>query len=147
MKLYTIGFTQTTAEQFFTTLREANVSRILDTRLNRGGQLSGFAKVPDLPYFLRELTGAGYEAVPNLAPTADLLQHYRAKALTWDEYAERYLELLHERKPERTIDLDTLDNACLLCSEHSPQRCHRRVAAEYLRERLAPRADLEIVHL
>lgn len=147
MKLYTIGFTQTTAEQFFSTLRAAGVSRVLDTRVNRCGQLSGFAKVPDFPYFLAELAAAGYEAVPSLAPMAELLQPYRAKALSWDEYAERYLVLLSERKPERTIDLATLDNACLLCSEHTPQCCHRRLAAEYLREALASRVEIEIIHL
>ncbi|MEA2719615.1 MAG: hypothetical protein QOJ39_1479 [Candidatus Eremiobacteraeota bacterium] len=147
MTLYTIGFTKTTAEEFFTRLRRANVKIVLDARLQRDGQLSGFAKVPDLPYFLDRLTGSAYEAVTALAPTASLLKPYRAKQLSWDEYAQAYRELLHERRPERGIDIALLDRACLLCSEHSPERCHRKIAAEYLRDAFAPLAQIEIVHL
>jgi uncharacterized protein YeaO (DUF488 family) len=147
VKLYTIGFTRTPAEEFFGKLRDAGVERVLDTRIRRDGQLSGFAKVPDLPYFLDRLAACDYEAVPSLAPTAALLEAYREKQLTWDEYAQAYRELLQERRPERDVDVALLDGACLLCSEHSPQRCHRRIAAEYLRDAFAGRAAIEVVHL
>ena len=53
--LCTIGFAGKTAEEFFHLLEEAQVEKLIDIRLNRGGQLSGFAKHPDLEYFLKKL--------------------------------------------------------------------------------------------
>jgi uncharacterized protein (DUF488 family) len=147
VRLYTIGFTKSTAEDFFRRLREAGVKAVLDTRLHRDGQLSGFAKVPDLPYFLRQLARSEYEALPDLAPTAQLLNAYRDKQLSWAEYARAYRELLEQRRPEREIGSALLDHGCLLCSEHSAEHCHRRIAAEYLRDALAESARIEIVHL
>ena len=38
MKLYTIGFTQKSAEEFFTTLQQAKVRRVLDVRLHNESQ-------------------------------------------------------------------------------------------------------------
>ena len=58
MEIYTIGFTQTTAEHFFGRLKAARIQRLLDVRLNNSSQLAGFAKARDLPYFLHELVGA-----------------------------------------------------------------------------------------
>ncbi|MDB5073533.1 MAG: hypothetical protein JWM87_4644 [Candidatus Eremiobacteraeota bacterium] len=147
MTLYTIGFTKTTAEQFFRILRDAGVKAVLDTRLHRDGQLSGFAKVPDLPYFLRQLARSEYKALPELAPAAPLLKAYRDKELSWDQYAHAYRDLLERRRPECEIDSALLDRGCLLCSEHSAEHCHRRIAAEYLRDAFAERAWIEIVHL
>ena len=56
MKLYTIGFTQKSAEAFFGLLRATRIERLVDIRLRPSGQLAGFAKQEDLPYFLRELS-------------------------------------------------------------------------------------------
>lgn len=67
MEIYTIGFTQTTAERFFERLAGAGVERLLDVRLNNTSQLAGFAKARDLPYFARKLVGAAYEHQPLLA--------------------------------------------------------------------------------
>ncbi len=53
MEIYTIGFTQTTAQRFFERLAGAGIERLLDVRLNNTSQLAGFAKAKDLPYFLR----------------------------------------------------------------------------------------------
>jgi uncharacterized protein (DUF488 family) len=58
VEIYTIGFTQTTAEHFFGRLKDAQIRRLIDVRLNNSSQLAGFAKAKDLPYFLRELIGA-----------------------------------------------------------------------------------------
>ena len=147
MTLFTIGFTKTTAEQFFGRLRRAEAKTVLDTRLNRTGQLSGFAKVPDLPYFLDRLAGCGYEAVPALAPAEDLIAAYRDRRLDWNAYAAAYCALLRERRPERDLQPAQLDGACLLCSEDTPDRCHRRLAADYLRDAFVPSTAIEIVHL
>ncbi|HEX3549771.1 MAG TPA: DUF488 domain-containing protein [Candidatus Elarobacter sp.] len=144
MKLFTIGFTQTTAESFFARLLDAGVARVLDTRVHRDGQLAGFAKARDLEYFLRELAGAAYRAVPELAPTPELLARYRDRGIDWDTYAAQYAALLDERRPETTISAELLDGGCLLCSEPTPVHCHRRLAAEYL---AAKHPGLEVVHL
>jgi uncharacterized protein (DUF488 family) len=60
VEIYTIGFTQSTAEHFFGRLANAGVGRLLDVRLNNRSQLAGFAKAQDLPYLLHELIGASY---------------------------------------------------------------------------------------
>ena len=49
MEIYTIGFTQTTAEHFFNRLKNAQIERLLDVRLNNSSQLACFAKAEDLP--------------------------------------------------------------------------------------------------
>jgi hypothetical protein len=127
-------------------LRDARVVTLIDTRLRTGGQLAAFAKMPDLAYFARELAGIEYRSEPLLAPTAELLDAYRGKALSWEAYAAAYRALLADRAVEREIGADVLERACLLCSEASPARCHRRIAAEYLAAAL-PEAAIEIAHL
>jgi uncharacterized protein (DUF488 family) len=144
-RLYTIGFTKTTAEHFFGRLRDAGVTTLIDTRLNRAGQLAGFAKMPDLEYLLTRLTGARYRYEPLLAPSAELRRAYRDEGLPWKEYVQRYTRLLIERDARSRIPLAELKEGCLLCSEASSDRCHRRVAAEYLSAAL--REELEIIHL
>jgi uncharacterized protein (DUF488 family) len=52
IKLFTIGFTQKSAREFFTALKDAGVKRVVDVRLNNNSQLAGFSKKDDLPYFL-----------------------------------------------------------------------------------------------
>jgi uncharacterized protein (DUF488 family) len=53
LNLFTIGFTQKTAQTFFETLINAGVKTVIDTRLNNISQLAGFAKRNDLEYFFR----------------------------------------------------------------------------------------------
>jgi hypothetical protein len=50
--LCTIGFAGKTAQEFFALLENAGVEKLIDIRQHRGGQLSGYAKHPDLAYFL-----------------------------------------------------------------------------------------------
>lgn len=133
MRLYTIGFSGKSAERFFTLLRDAGVRRILDTRLNPGGQLSGFAKARDLPYFLKSLCAIDYVYLPDLAPPAELLAGYRNKEIDWQSYEHIYNCALVARGAEKSIRPELLDGGCLLCSEDQPAYCHRRLAAEYLK--------------
>jgi uncharacterized protein (DUF488 family) len=144
IKLYTIGFTGKTAERFFTLLKNSEVKKIVDTRLNIVSQLAGFAKGSDLKFFARAIGDIGYEHDLDLAPTKEMLSQYRDKKLTWEEYEVAYLNLLDGRKISKKLDVDSLHENCLLCSEHSPEKCHRRLLAEYLKE---TRNDLEIIHL
>jgi len=36
------------------------------------------------------------------------------------------------REVEKGINPELLQHGCLLCSEHLPDHCHRRLVAEYL---------------
>jgi uncharacterized protein (DUF488 family) len=135
MKVFTIGFTKKTAESFFGKLRRAGVKRIVDVRLNNVSQLAGFAKRDDLKFFARELCGADYVHLPELAPTKEMLDAYKKQKGSWEEYEKRFLGLMEKRKIEETVPKEMLDEGCLLCSEDTSHRCHRRLVAEYLSQR------------
>jgi uncharacterized protein (DUF488 family) len=132
VRVATIGFAGKSAQNFFDLLKGAEVRTVLDIRLNNTSQLAGFAKKQDLPYFLDQLCGAAYVEMPELAPEPDLLKRYQAKQLKWDDFTAEYVELIAKRRVESTLDVDLFRSACLLCSEHLPHRCHRRLAIEYL---------------
>ncbi|MEY3241786.1 MAG: hypothetical protein RIR11_3225 [Bacteroidota bacterium] len=144
IKLYTIGFTNKSAEQFFHLLKENKVEKLIDTRINNVSQLSAFAKGSDLAYFAKEIGNIDYEHQIDLAPTKGLLADYRDKKITWEEYEIIYLNLLDSRKIAQKINIEHLHQNCLLCSEHTPEKCHRRLLAEYLKQ---VRNDIDIVHL
>lgn len=141
--LFTIGFTRKPAETFFGLLVNAGVRQVIDTRLHNTSQLSGFAKQDDLSYFLQVIGQIDYVHMPNLSPTEDILSDYKKKRITWSEYEESFNQLLHDRQIE-TLDPGVFDWSCLLCSEHEPDQCHRRLVAEYLD---AAWGNVEIVHL
>jgi len=144
MTLYTIGFTRKTAEEFFSLLRTAGVKRVLDIRLNNKSQLAGFAKEKDLRYFLREVCRIDYQHLPLLAPTQEILDAYKKHKGDWSVYEHEFLKLAEERRIEDSIKRDQLDQSCLLCSEASADKCHRRLVAEYLQKKLGP---LTVCHL
>lgn len=133
--LYTIGFTQKSAERFFELLRSNGVKTVIDTRLNNTGQLAGFSKRDDLAYFLNKLGGIKYVHWTESAPTESLLTAYKKKQITWDEYASRYRSLISDRSVQSSAIAQLLESSCLLCSEAKPHKCHRRLLAEYLSER------------
>jgi uncharacterized protein (DUF488 family) len=145
MKLYTIGFTQKSAERFFALLRDNGVQRIVDIRLKPDGQLSGFAKRNDLAWFLHRLNGCGYIHLPELAPSAAIRDDYR-KDHDWDRYVPRFEALMDERNIPAALDHASFENQinCLLCSEPTPGHCHRRLIAERL-ARTWP--AVEVMHL
>lgn len=133
MEIATIGFTRSSAESFFGRLRDARASALIDIRLNRRSQLAAFARESDLPYFAQALAGLRYEVHELLAPPADDLRAYRARELSWEDYAERYLLTLADRRAESVLDRATFERGVvLLCSEATADLCHRRLAAEYL---------------
>lgn len=134
IRVFTIGFTGKTARQFFTKLKEAGVETVIDVRLNNISQLAGFAKKQDLEYFLSEIAQIRYIYKPNLAPAKDILDGYRKKEIDWVEYERRFKNLLVERDIKNDITPKEFDNACILCSEENPDKCHRRLLAEYLRD-------------
>lgn len=146
--LCTIGFTGKTAEEFFRLLREAGVRAVLDVRENRIGQLSGYAKYPDIEFFLKEIGGIGYRHEPELAPSVPIRDAYRA-AKDWAGYEPAFLGLMRERGAiERLAPAAFAETTALLCSEPGPEKCHRRLVAELLAERWKTQGhDVEIRHL
>lgn len=146
MKIYTIGFTQKRAEVFFELLRQHGVKRLIDIRVSPDGQLSGFAKKDDLPYFLARLAEAcQYVHMPELAPTKEILKDYRGDS-DWPRYVERFEALMDERRIPEALDRAGFESqpTCLLCSEATPDHCHRRLVAERL---AAHWPNVEIIHL
>lgn len=132
MNVYTIGFTKKNAETFFKFLRASNVKTLIDVRLNNVSQLAGFAKKDDLRFFLRELCSAEYVHVPDLTPTKEILDPYKDGKMTWEVYEDKFMNLMAQRNIEKSIKPALLDQGCLLCSEHEPHQCHRRLVVEYL---------------
>ena len=139
MKLFTIGFTKKTAEQFFTRLKTAGVRRLVDVRLNNVSQLAGFTKRDDLRYFTKTICGIDYVHLPALAPTQDILDAYKKDKGDWAVYESKFIELMRVRNIESGTPRDLLDGACLLCSEETPHHCHRRLVAEYLQGEMGRR--------
>lgn len=144
MKLFTMGFTKKSAEQFFARLKQSGLKRVVDTRLNNVSQLAGFTKKDDLKFFLKAVLDIDYVHVPLLAPNKDILDDYKKNGGDWSTYERKFLELMGSRHIESKVDRYLLDGACLLCSEPTPHHCHRRLVAEYLKEKWG---DVEIQHL
>ena len=144
MNIYTIGFTKTSAENFFNRLIDSGATKLIDIRLNNKSQLAGFAKGRDLEYFLRAICNMNYEYVPMLAPTQDILDEYKKNKGDWKVYEEKFIKLMAERVIENQFKPSDLKNTCLLCSEDTADNCHRRLVVEYLARYWN---DVNIVHL
>jgi len=144
MKIFTIGFTKKSAEQFFTRLKQPGLIRLVDARLNNVSQLAGFTKTNDLKFFLREICQIDYIHLPELAPTKDIRDSYKKNGGDWAAYETQFLALLEKRHIENRVDKSLIDGSCLLCSEATPEHCHRRLVAEYLKRHWE---NVEIAHL
>jgi uncharacterized protein (DUF488 family) len=143
--VYTIGFTKKSAEKFFRLVQTSNTKRLVDVRLNNVSQLAGFAKRDDLKFFLREVCDVDYLHLPLLAPTQEMLEKYKKGGGDWDVYEKQFFNLMESRSIEDEVSRDIVDDGCLLCSEDKPHHCHRRLVAEYLRDRWG--GELAIEHL
>jgi uncharacterized protein (DUF488 family) len=146
MRIFTIGFTKKSAEHFFGLLRSHGVRRVVDVRLRPYGQLAGFARKEDLPYFLERLVdGCEYVHMPLLAPT-DALLDGRRSGQTWEAYAAGFEALMEARNVPAVLDQGDFERlpTCLLCSEDRPDECHRRLLAERLQTHWP---GIEIIHL
>ena len=146
MEIYSIGFTQKSAAQFFNSLKDAGIRRLLDVRLNNTSQLAAFAKRDDLAFFLREICGAAYEHEPLLAPTQEMLDTYKKHKGDWAIYEQEFLALMRARQIESILWPEPFRTAptALLCSENTAEHCHRRLVLEYLQQAWG---DITITHL
>ena len=144
MNIFTIGFTKKSAEDFFKKLLENNVKTVIDIRLNNTSQLAGYAKKDDLIYFLKEIGNINYIHKPELAPSEEILKDYKNKKIDWQEYEKQYIQLLEERKILEKIDINEFNDACLLCSENTPEKCHRRLLTDFLSNNFG---NVVVIHL
>ncbi|MBA3010022.1 MAG: DUF488 domain-containing protein [Proteobacteria bacterium] len=142
-KLYTIGYTQKTAEEFFGLLKANEIQELFDIRLYNNTQLAGF-KQDNLEYFLYELLGVGYRCFPLMAPSKELFTDSKKNGLPWEEYELRFNRLIKNRAIEHMIEEYQIDHTCLLCCEPEATNCHRRLVAEYLQQHFG---DIEIIHI
>jgi uncharacterized protein (DUF488 family) len=144
IQLFTIGFSEKAAEDFFTALIDAKVQRLLDVRLKNSSHLAGFARDKHLPFFLKRIANIEYVHLPILAPTEYLFRGFKQKTISWDTYEKKFIPMLCDRKVEERVPIELLNQGCLLCSEVKASHCHRRLVAEYFANKFG---NIEIVHL
>ncbi len=139
INLFNIGFTQKTAEDFFGILKKNKIECLVDIRLNPNGQLSRFAFEKDLPFFLDKLAdGCKYVHRIDLAPQNELLKEVRTKGSAmskdyklFEKEFNQYLE--NKSKIGNFVEqFKNYQNVVLLCSEHTTEKCHRRLVSEML---------------
>ena len=145
IKIFTIGFTGSSAEDFFERLRGVDVRKVIDTRLWSSSQLAGFAKKKDLPYFLKKIAGIDYEYCKELAPSDDILKPFKDNKIDWAEYEIQYIDLINHQNIVNILDPNEVHEACFLCACKTEHHCHRRLLAEYLQREW--KQPVEIVHL
>lgn len=145
-KIFTIGSARKTAEEFFNLLKDNGVKKIIDVRLNNTSQLLGFAKYPDIEYLTKEILKGNYVHDKKFAPSEKILVRYKKGLIDWDDYEREFAELMTYRDIDVYIADKYADekNYCLLCTEPTPENCHRRLVAEKIKEVLG---DVDIVHL
>lgn len=133
-----MGFTQKSAEVFFNLIREHKIEILVDIRLNNQSQLAGFTKGKDLSFLLNEICDCKYSHEVQFAPTKDILDGYKKEQLTWEQYESKYNELIRKRNVIEIFKNKycEYENILLLCSEPTPECCHRRLLAEYLSNEL-----------
>lgn len=139
INLFSIGFTQKTAKEFFGILKDNKIDCLVDIRLNPNGQLSRFAFEKDLPYFLDKLVdGCKYVHRVDLAPQNELLKEVRTKgsAMSKDyKLFEKEFNQYLEKKSNIGNFVEQFkknQNIVLLCSEHTTEKCHRRLVSDML---------------
>lgn len=131
LTLYTMGFAQKKAEEFFTILRNNKIKTLIDIRQSNTNIYAGFTIRDNLRFFLKELCNIEYVENKHFAPIKEIRDQYHKNG-DWIRYEKEYIDLLESRKAIASITVDQIDSALLLCSEPSADFCHRRLAAEYI---------------
>lgn len=144
--LYTIGFTKKDAKKFFTLLKNAGVKKLVDIRINNTSQLAGFAKGTDLEFFMKEICNASYVHITDMAPTKELLKDYQDKKIDWNGYTLIFNKMLKDRHIAERYNIEDFDKCCFLCTEDTPEQCHRRLVVEYLKNHNHDK-EVQIIHL
>jgi uncharacterized protein (DUF488 family) len=134
MNVFTIGYTQKSAQTFFELIKANRIDVLIDVRLYNSTQLAGFSKSRDLQYFLAALCGCGYVWAKQFAPPAALFNNYKSEQIDWAAYEATYNEFLNAHRGLDFFRLYQNKRICLLCAEPTPERCHRRLLAEKIAE-------------
>ncbi|MEW6608697.1 MAG: DUF488 domain-containing protein [bacterium] len=145
-KIYTIGFTRKSLEIFIKLLQKARITLVVDIRLNNTSQLAGYSKGKDLEFLLNAGFGITYRHELQLAPTEDILNQYK-KDNNWNRYENDFLKSLEKNKVSiLKLGKELMKNQtiCLLCTEPTVDKCHRRLIAEFWAKNLP---DIEVYHL
>jgi len=79
-----------------------------------------------------------------LAPNKDVFDDYKKSGGDWPTYERKFIGLMESRHIESKVDRYLLDGGCLLCSEPTRHHRHRRLVAEYLKDKWG---DVQIQHL
>ena len=127
MKVYNIGTNGKDAKNFFEILEKNKVRKIIDIRLNNTNQLCGFTKKRDLEFFLKKISNIQYEHILEFAPTKEILDGFKKKKITWNDYEREYKILLEKREIKNKYQNYNFDNICFLCSEETNEFCNRRL--------------------
>lgn len=72
--------------------------------------------------------------IPRLAPSRPLLDQYRPRHISWEEYKQAYFKEIFEPQRkylELLINLAKKQVVTILCWEESGEVCHRRLVVEY----------------
>lgn len=143
--IYTMGFTQKSAKEFFELVQNNSIEILIDVRLNNQSQLAGFTKGRDLSFFLDKICGCEYSHELMFAPTKIILDSFKKGIISWGEYEKQFNFLMKTRKAEFIFEkkYSRYNRVLFLCSEHTPTNCHRRLVAEYIQSH----RDIEIIHL
>lgn len=139
-KIYTIGFSgKKNADIFMEILTAAGIKTLCDIRLWRTARFVPWANGSNL----QNLFGEKYKYIPELAPTRELLTAYKNSEIDWVTYEKIFNQILSDRKVEKIFTAESLDKVCFLCSEKTAEKCHRRLAAEYLQKHF----NCEIIYI
>lgn len=138
--IYTIGFSGKNIDVLRDVLAAVGVRCLIDIRRFPVSKYAAWADGESLCVAF----GGQYKHMPELAPSVGLLTTYKAGAVDWSLFAKRFNENLAGQAPEKLFTTDSLHKICLLCTEKTADKCHRRLVAEYLTTKFP---DVNIVHL
>ena len=146
MELFTIGFTKKSAQTFFELIKAHDISMLIDIRLNNASQLASFSKGGDLDYFLSEICGCNYRYEPIFAPSKELMDGYKDKKISTAQFEDGYSSLMTNRGALLYFSENFLseNRICMLCSEDTPEHCHRRILSEMI---VAKFHNVPLIHI
>ena len=80
--------------QLFVGIKNFGLKALLDCLMI----VQHYTKKNDLAYFLDKICDIRCLYLPMLAPTKEILDIYKNKKISWNEYEEKYIQLINERK-------------------------------------------------
>ena len=141
MRIFTIGYENTTVGEFLTALQGAGVKRVIDIRAVPNSRRPGFSKTP-LRNALAEV-GIDYVHLRALGTPAEGRAAARAgRQADLERIYAGQLELPEAiAQSAQMADLAAEKPSALLCYERDPEACHRSLLLS------AVTSDPEVVHL